>query len=210
MSNTKPGYSTASCCDSTVSLCGFKLALVALPYGEGPQKIMPLGLQNISAYLKKHCAGVNVRIFDYSESTVSDLQQIYELIEWRPLLVGFSVYSSNVIAAKLWADAVSARLPLSFIFCGGPHISLAAESFIRYTKGVYKLALVGEGEYSTLQLVKGFEKYLAESAKLRQGQSDSNPDTFMDFEVIPNAVWLNEHGECLTSRKYKNQLPACE
>lgn len=30
-----------------------KLALVALPYGEGPQKVMPLGLQNISAYLNK-------------------------------------------------------------------------------------------------------------------------------------------------------------
>jgi hypothetical protein len=30
-----------------------RLALVSLPYGEGPQKVMPLGLQNISAYVKK-------------------------------------------------------------------------------------------------------------------------------------------------------------
>jgi hypothetical protein len=29
-----------------------RLALVSLPYGEGPQKVMPLGLQNISAYVK--------------------------------------------------------------------------------------------------------------------------------------------------------------
>lgn len=30
-----------------------KIALVALPYEEGPQRIMPLGLQNISAHIKK-------------------------------------------------------------------------------------------------------------------------------------------------------------
>jgi hypothetical protein len=38
-----------------------RLALVSLPYGEGPQKVMPLGLQNISAYVKKHAAHVKCK-----------------------------------------------------------------------------------------------------------------------------------------------------
>ena len=46
---------------------GIKITLVALHYMEGPQRIMPLGLQNISAYIKKNTTQQKtIRIFDYS------------------------------------------------------------------------------------------------------------------------------------------------
>jgi hypothetical protein len=127
MSDAKSNLPVEKKLNNNSELMKARLALVALPYGEGPQKIMPLGLQNISAYLKKHNPRVDVRIFDYSESHVSELYKVADLVKWEPTMVGFSVYSSNVIAAKLWANRVLELLPNAFIFCGGPHISLAAE-----------------------------------------------------------------------------------
>ncbi|MBC3952520.1 B12-binding domain-containing radical SAM protein [Pseudomonas folii] len=191
----------------TTESARIKLALVALPYGEGPQKVMPLGLQNISAYLNKKNPNIDVRIFDYSELYLVDTSSLSGLISWDPKMVGFSVYSSNVIAAKQWAEKVKGYLPNIFIFCGGPHISLAAEAFLRYAGETYHVALVGEGEYSTLLLTEEFTR--------KQAQDLSNQPTRghfykLNFEAVPNAVWLDDHGECLTSHKCKNQLPASE
>ena len=122
-------------------------------------------------------------------------------------MVGFSVYSSNVIAAKEWAKKVKGYLPNTFIFCGGPHISLAAEAFLRYAGEIYNVALMGEGEYSTLLLIDEFSKKQEENLpkQLKQGQAYK-----LNFEVVPNAVWVDSHGVCLTSFKCKNQLPASE
>lgn len=187
-----------------------KLALVALPYGEGPQKIMPLGLQNISAYLKKHSTDTDVIIFDYSESDLLDINKLARLTDWGPTMVGFSVYSSNVIAAKEWAKIVKHCLPDTFIFCGGPHISLAAESFLRYAVDIYSVALVGEGEYSTLRLVQEF----ADNQKHSAGPTVERPmpgrGYDLNLEAIPNAVWIDTQGLCVTNHKCKNQLPAAE
>ncbi|MCD5974925.1 B12-binding domain-containing radical SAM protein [Pseudomonas quasicaspiana] len=191
----------------TTESARIKLALVALPYGEGPQKVMPLGLQNISAYLNKKNPNVDVRIFDYSELKLVDTSSLSGLISWDPKMVGFSVYSSNVIAAKQWAEKVKGYLPNIFIFCGGPHISLAAEAFLRYAGETYHVALVGEGEYSTLLLTEEFTRKQAQDLSNQSTRGHFNK---LNFEAVPNAVWLDDYGECLTSHKCKNQLPAHE
>lgn len=185
-----------------------KLALVALPYGEGPQKVMPLGLQNISAYIKKHSPNVDVMIFDYSESNISDTEKLGDLIAWQPTMVGVSVYSSNVVAARVWGRIVASQLPQTFMFCGGPHISLAAESFLRYTAGTYRVALLGEGEYSTSSLIE----YIIEKTKTKSNlhQRAQNHACHLSYETVPNSVWIDNKGRCITSHKCKNQLPANE
>lgn len=210
MSRAKSNLSLDHNHSSDVESLNVRLALVALPYGEGPQKIMPLGLQNISAYLKKHSSDVDVTIFDCSESHVSDIDRLVDLIDWEPTMVGFSVYSSNVVAAKLWANTVLERLPDAFIFCGGPHVSLAAESFLRYAAETYRVALVGEGEYSTLLLVQEFTKKSKHPVELYAKQSKQSQAYKLNFETVPNAVWIDTQGACLTSYKCKHQLPACE
>lgn len=185
-----------------------KLALIALPYGEGPQKIMPLGLQNIAAYLKARSEGVWVRIFDYSEFHGAETDQLGELFEWQPEMVGFSIYSSHVEVAKAWALIVSLRLPGALLFCGGPHISLAAESFLTYSKMLFKVALIGEGEYSTSELVRYFSAYC--SSECRKGFSQvENMRSFCEggFADIPNAVWRNCAGAYVHTKLFCNQLP---
>lgn len=187
-----------------------KLALVGLPYGEGPQKIMPLGLQNIAAYLRKNNSSAESRIFDYSEFHLSDTDRLADLIDWQPQMIGFSVYSSNVVAAKVWGKFVSNHLPNAFIFCGGPHISLAAESFLRYSSKTYSVALVGEGEHSTLCLTKEFTEALKNNKKELFKQPNKICRIQINLEKIPNAVWIDGTGACITSHRCKNQLPACE
>ncbi|MNM51968.1 Radical SAM superfamily protein [compost metagenome] len=188
-----------------------KLALIALPYGEGPQKIMPLGLQNIAAYLKARSDGVWVRIFDYSEFHGAETDQLGELFEWQPEMVGFSIYSSHVEVAKAWALEVSKRLPGALLFCGGPHISLAAESFLAYSEMLFKVALIGEGEYSTNELVKCFNTYCGSEG----GESFSQAEKMkgfckVGFADIPNAVWKNCAGEYIHTKLFCNQLPPKE
>lgn len=179
-----------------------KIALVALPYEEGPQKIMPLGLQNIAAYVKKNAAlEKSIKIFDYSDHSSSNTASLEDLILWEPDLIGISVYSSHVNAAIHWGNTIQQSLPKSFVFCGGPHISLAAEDFLARSHPIFKLAIRGEGEYSIRVLIEQFNQ-------TPSSNSTRHYDSWA--EKIPNAVWINHTGEFKYGLDKQLQLPASE
>lgn len=193
-----------------------RLALVSLPYGEGPQKVMPLGLQNISAYVKKHVTHVTCKIFDYSDLYTSDSHELKDLIDWQPALVGISIFSSHVQAAIAWGELIKSALPETILFCGGPHISLAAKDFLRVSNGIFELALYGEGEHSTATLLKLFNKSREEASDSPPTKNTNNnpipKKILIDnyIQEIPNAVWISEIGETHETYKQKIQLPATE
>lgn len=192
----------SSTSDSSRLAPELKIALVALPYEEGPQRIMPLGLQNISAYIKKNLKQKNtIKIFDYSNLDSADTEQLDDLIYWKPDLIGISIYSSHVCAAIHWGQTIQHSLPESFIFCGGPHISLAAEDFLIRSHPIFKLAIQGEGEYPTRLLIEYFDKRPTLKNTI-------DYDTWA--EQIPNTVWINSKGNIKRSLDKKLQLPASE
>lgn len=196
-----------------VELC--RLALVALPYGEGPQKVMPLGLQNISAYIRKNAKHTTCKIFDYSDLYTSNVEELADLISWQPTLIGISIYSSHVQAAITWGNIIKKALPATFIFCGGPHISLAAEDFLRASNGTFQLALRGEGEHSTAVLLGLFNTYRAQilqKARAEKNQIIKEKNTFIKkhFNKIPNAAWLTASGKLKESYIEKIQLPTAD
>ena len=92
-----------------------KIALVALPYEEGPQRIMPLGLQNISAYIKKNIKQKkSIKIFDYSNLESSNTEQLEDLIlqQSRMCRYPLGTYNSAIITCKLhflWRTAHQSR-----------------------------------------------------------------------------------------------------
>lgn len=179
-----------------------KIALAALPYEEGPQRIMPLGLQNISAYIKKNIKQKkSIKIFDYSNLESSNTEQLEDLISWKPDLIGISIYSSHVCAAIHWGHTIQQSLPASFIFCGGPHISLAAEDFLIRSHPTFKLAIQGEGEHPTRILIEHFNT-------LPSLKNSIDYDNWA--EQIPNTVWINSKGKIKHSLDKKLQLPASE
>jgi len=193
-----------------------RLALVSLPYGEGPQKVMPLGLQNISAYVKKNVKHVECKIFDYSDLYASDTHELKDLIDWRPALVGISIYSSHVQAAISWGHLIKSALPETLLFCGGPHISLAAKNFLRVSNGAFELALYGEGEHSTATLLNLFNKSRKEGTPSSTTKTINPLPTPKQILIdnylqdIPNAVWISETGETHETYKHNVQLPATE
>ena len=193
-----------------------RLALVSLPYGEGPQKVMPLGLQNISAYVKKHVAHVTCKIFDYSDLYTSDTHELKDLLDWQPELVGISIYSSHVQAAIAWGQLIKSTLPQVLLFCGGPHISLAAKDFLRTSNGIFELAIYGEGEHSTTRLLNLFNKSRKEATSSSPTKSNNKGATPKQILIdnhlknIPNAVWISATGETYETYKQKTQLPATE
>lgn len=193
-----------------------RLALVSLPYGEGPQKVMPLGLQNISAYVKKHVAHVTCKIFDYSDLYTSDTHELKDLLDWQPELVGISIYSSHVQAAIAWGQLIKSTLPQVLLFCGGPHISLAAKDFLRTSNGIFELAIYGEGEHSTTRLLNLFNKSRKEatfSSPTKSNNKGATPKQILidnHLKNIPNAVWISATGETYETYKQKTQLPATE
>lgn len=188
--------------DSGTLASELKIALVALPYEEGPQRIMPLGLQNIAAYIKKNIKQKSaIKIFDYSNLESSDTEQLDDLILWKPDLIGISIYSSHVCAAIHWGHTIQQSLPESFIFCGGPHISLAAEDFLIRSHPLFKLAIQGEGEYPTRLLIEHFDT-------LPSSKNSVDYDNWA--EHIPNAVWINSKGQIKKSLNRQLQLPPNE
>ncbi|PQQ25432.1 hypothetical protein C6H69_22425 [Photorhabdus luminescens] len=185
-----------------------RLALVALPYGEGPQVIMPLGLQNISAYIKKNTNFVKTKIFDYSDLTQDRTEELADLIEWKPDIVGISIYSSHVDTALVWGKIIKSLIPNSLLFCGGPHISLAAENFMQTGRDIYSVAFKGEGEYSVKILAEIFNRF-----KKQYGESIP-AENYLYFEYfrknIVNAVYFDRNDQLQVSRVEKYQLPSEE
>ncbi|WP_172831363.1 B12-binding domain-containing radical SAM protein [Pseudomonas fluorescens] len=205
----KAPYFSATRTSEPVELC--RLALVALPYGEGPQKVMPLGLQNISAYVKKNAKHATCKIFDYSDLYTSDINELSDLINWAPHLVGISIYSSHVQAAITWGSTIKNALPGTFIFCGGPHISLAAEDFLRAAKGTFELALRGEGEHSTARLIVLFNKVNTQTSLKTKSKKQRKKYIYKNhFNKVPNAVWLTASGKLKESYIEKIQLPTAD
>lgn len=194
-----------------------KLALVSLPYGEGPQKIMPLGLQNISAYVKKNVPGFQCKIFDYSDLYFSDISQLSDLFSWQPDLVGISIYSSHAEAAITWGGVIKREIPNALLFCGGPHISLAAKEFLISSGNIFDLGICGEGEYATAKLLEAYqniflERYASEFAEANGSFLGGVKEVLIRSHLmeIPNAVWKSASGEIVENRKEKIQLPAEE
>jgi radical SAM superfamily enzyme YgiQ (UPF0313 family) len=125
----------------------FRLALVSIPYGEGPQLIMPLGLMNIAGYIQGILGDkVEARIFDYSDADPDDTKPTHSIGEWLPDAVGFSIYSSHVMEAVNWGKRLKKILPKAQFFAGGPHVSLDVQRFIKKWGRVFRFGVVGDGE----------------------------------------------------------------
>lgn len=110
----------------------------------------PLGLAYIASILKKNHYGV--RIFDFSQKFYSTQKCIKEIVKVKPDFIGLSIHSFNYNVSKEIIFDIKKLLPQTKIIIGGPHIS-ALPKFSLYDLGA-DFAIVGEGEFVTLELIK--------------------------------------------------------
>ncbi|MCD4782558.1 MAG: B12-binding domain-containing radical SAM protein [Candidatus Eremiobacteraeota bacterium] len=110
----------------------------------------PLQLGYLASYLKKYDEGENG-----SESRIEIIitEEIDEIINAQPDLVGISSYSINYDIAVEFAKKIKNELNVPVIL-GGCHISALPETF----KPVFDLAVSGEGEKTFRQVVDLYRK----------------------------------------------------
>jgi anaerobic magnesium-protoporphyrin IX monomethyl ester cyclase len=143
-----------------------KIALVNPPYGVedlvGKSKslkgimniVQPLGLGYIASVLEKN--GYDVGIEDCQCFGDDHQTLINKLRSSSPDIVGISAttptFGSGLIAAQL----VKQNLPNATVVMGGAHVSALPEETMAYD--CFDVGVIGEGEYTTLELVKHLEK----------------------------------------------------
>ncbi|NTF83928.1 B12-binding domain-containing radical SAM protein [Rhizobium rhizogenes] len=175
-----------------------RIALLSVPYGEGPQAMMPLGLMCIAGYLKENRPSIcDVRIFDFSDADEDNPDVLTPLVEWEADCIGVSVYSSHIPVVTKWVKVLRRCLKdRTIIVAGGPHISLEPTAFTEAWGHLFDVAFQGDGEDPLMRLVD----LLASNGV----DSLSNADML----EIPGAYLLSEAGVVEQCKHSNKQLPS--
>ena len=110
----------------------------------------PLGIAYIAALLEKH--GCRVRLMDAAVEGYTPDETIAEICGWKPDVVGITSSSNFFCNALELATNLKAAAPEIVTLLGGPHVSAQVEHAMRHT--CFDYACVGEGEFTTLELVR--------------------------------------------------------
>lgn len=115
----------------------------------------PLGLAYIAAILKRN--GYNdVQILDARPLGLR-LERIVSIIKkLQPQIIGITASTSQITLADKILYWVKKIKPTILCVIGGPHVSALPERTLKETNA--DVCVVGEGEYTFLDLVKTFEK----------------------------------------------------
>ncbi len=138
------------------------------PGSEPPAGNLPLGLLYIAAVLDK--AGYKVEILDafmtdFAFRKIGDITEVGmsygkirdEIRRREPDIVGISnPFSCQVENTIRVADIVKETSPSILTVVGGPHVTVVPVEFLEEAKNV-DIVVVGEGEYTMLDIIRFFE-----------------------------------------------------
>jgi magnesium-protoporphyrin IX monomethyl ester (oxidative) cyclase len=121
-------------------------------YGDVISKVTgnvpPLGILYISAVLKQN--GFEVSVIDGSKYDYKKM--ISKVKKESPDVVGISCLTFTWNKVKKLAEDIKSEVPSSFIVVGGPHPTVLKRKCLEESPFI-DAAVVGEGEYTTLDLV---------------------------------------------------------
>ena len=125
-------------------------------------KAPPLGLAWIAAVLEK--AGYRVKILDTPTLEMDLNKWLDEVRAWKPDIVGVSMLTPTAPRGYRAIRLLKQLYPDIIVVAGGPHPTYMYEEAIK--NGV-DVVVRGEGEYTTLELVKTIEEYGLDGRALR-------------------------------------------
>jgi radical SAM superfamily enzyme YgiQ (UPF0313 family) len=128
-----------------------KIALVNPRVESYSGTLPPLGLLYIGALLEKN--GYEVRIFDVFPY---DDRDIPALLEYKPDIVGMTVLTDYLKRAHHLAQIIRQSLTLQSFIVGGVHVTVLPEESLTHLQA--DIAVVGEGEYTMLELCDHLSK----------------------------------------------------
>jgi anaerobic magnesium-protoporphyrin IX monomethyl ester cyclase len=169
-----------------------KVMLVNPPFGLGDlvgksksmkivmNVIQPLGLGYLAAVLERE--GYEVRIEDSQCLDLDHSKLLNEVRRYSPDIVGITATTPTFGSSLLTAQMLKENLPNVPTLIGGAHVSAVPKETMTY--GCFDVGVIGEGEYTTLELVKHIEK----NGLDRLGE-------------IPGIAFMNKGQFCLTEHR---------
>lgn len=136
-----------------------------------PSFSMPIGLVDMTAYVREKMPGLKAQIIDFgkdmyklyldNERKAISLDEFVEAelgkAEFEPDVVGISVeYSSAYNASILIAEKVKQKWPDCIVVCGGNHATNFHQFLLKDRN--FDFVIRGEGEISLLEMLKQLEK----------------------------------------------------
>lgn len=111
-----------------------------------------IGLAYIAAYVEAQ--GHSVKVIDALAEELSPAHFAARVRELDPRFVGLSAMTYQIKSAGRAADLVKQGLPGATVLIGGSHASVLPERTLEEF-GSFDVAVVGEGEITTLELLRG-------------------------------------------------------
>jgi radical SAM superfamily enzyme YgiQ (UPF0313 family) len=114
----------------------------------------PIGLCYLAAMLEREGYDVNLIDSEAERLTINDLVKRVESI--KPDIIGLTCTTPMVASVKRTAEAIKNTFPETKILVGGPHVTAVLEDLLQ--EKYIDIAVVGEGEYTIVELVKLIEE----------------------------------------------------
>ncbi|MDJ0985999.1 MAG: radical SAM protein [Desulfobacterales bacterium] len=131
-----------------------KVLLINPPtFQEEKPSIPPLGLAYIAGVLRERHFEVDIIDFDLERDKFRNLAKIID--DFCPDILGIAALTLQVDNAYTIAKIVKQKSPEILVVVGGPHPSSLPERTLREAKGNIDIVVIGEGEYTFLEIVKG-------------------------------------------------------
>lgn len=158
------------------------------PYPARPlksQSQIQFGISYISAVLKTH--GHRTLLLVLSRETTNAVTKFLE--DFQPDLICLTAVATEYPFIARIAREIKKNHPSIYLLAGGPHVSLNPEQAI---SGAFDAACIGEGEYSTLELVKQLEKGKIPSGianlwikHVKEIEKNPSRPFFQDLDLLP-------------------------
>jgi anaerobic magnesium-protoporphyrin IX monomethyl ester cyclase len=116
--------------------------------------IQPLGLGYIAALLERN--GYEVSIKDCQCLGYDRHALVERVAKSEPNIVGISATTPTFGSSLLTAQSLKEKLPQIPLIIGGAHVSALPKETMEYD--CFDVGVIGEGDYTTLELVKHIEK----------------------------------------------------
>jgi anaerobic magnesium-protoporphyrin IX monomethyl ester cyclase len=110
-----------------------------------------LGLSYLAAALSG--AGFSVTILDLNRYERDDASLLERVGQLKPFLVGISIKTATAQEGTRLSELLAAAAPEAVVVCGGPHMTLCPEDYMRHSPRV-SYGIMGEGELANVALAR--------------------------------------------------------
>ena len=157
------------------------------PPGEFRTPVLPLGLASIAAYLRKKDKDINISIIDAWAENLEFEELKNRILKTQADIIGVYLVSPIYNKGKNTIKICREALPNSLIIAGGPHPSALPQETLKDIPQL-DICVVGEGEISMHEIVKGCSLPDIKGIAYRQGQEiklNSPREFIKDLDILP-------------------------